>query len=393
MDKEHNLKSVQTTIEDVTERRRAEQQLRASQELLQGILRSTADGILGVDSENKVLYANQRFVEMWGIPEAVMATRDELLLLQHVLDQLIDPQAFITKVEALYKSDEESLDTLYFKDGKAFERRSRPLMQGAEVRGRVWSFDDVTERIRAEKALEESEAHLRGLFEDSPISLWEEDFSLVKQRLESLRQEGVTDFESYLETHPEVVGECAALVKVLDVNKATLAVYGARRKEDLLTGLTQVLEGKALQDFREELVKIAAGAFHMSWEGRNRTLDGSVMDVALNWSAVPGYEKSLARVIVAAVDVTERARAEQAVRAAEEKYRAIFEDFNRRCLPEHTGRTLPDSESRLRAHAGLRLAAGDGRNDYGHCPANLRGIAAPRRVCHVDGRAGRRRRV
>ena len=86
---------------------------------------------------------------------------------------------------------------------------------------------------------------------------------MSKQRLDSLRQDGIANFEEYFEAHPEVVSECAALVRVLDVNKATLAIYGAQRKEDLLEGLAAVLEGSALQDFREELVKIAAGEIRL----------------------------------------------------------------------------------------------------------------------------------
>ena len=71
-----------------------------------------ADGILAVSSEDKVLHANERFVEMWRIPQSIMATQDDAVLLQHVLDQLTDPQAFLDKVQELYKSTDESFDTL-----------------------------------------------------------------------------------------------------------------------------------------------------------------------------------------------------------------------------------------------------------------------------------------
>jgi diguanylate cyclase (GGDEF)-like protein/PAS domain S-box-containing protein len=121
---------------------------------LQQILRSTADGVLAVGTEGKVLYANERFAEMWRIPQGVMASQDDAVLLQHVLDQLSDPPAFLEQVQALYKSWDESLDTLLFKDGRVFERRSRPLVEGTELRGRVWSFHDVTARKQADKLQE-----------------------------------------------------------------------------------------------------------------------------------------------------------------------------------------------------------------------------------------------
>ncbi len=76
------------------------------------------------------------------------------------------------------------------------------------------------DRKRAEQALRERETRYRALFEDSPVSLWEEDFSAVKRRLDALRQDGITNFEEYFAAHPDVVNECVALVKVLDVNHA-----------------------------------------------------------------------------------------------------------------------------------------------------------------------------
>ena len=70
------------------------------------------------------------------------------------------------------------------------------------------SVEDITERKKIEATLQESEERFRGLFEDSPVSLWEEDFSAVKQRLDALRAEGVTDMHAYLEAHPEEVKRC-----------------------------------------------------------------------------------------------------------------------------------------------------------------------------------------
>ena len=90
---------------------------------------------------------------------------------------------------------------------------------------------------QAEKRLRESEARYRSLFEDSPVSLWEEDFSAVKQRIEALRAEGVTDFNAYFMANPEQVREFAALVNILDVNQASLDFQKVGSKTELLVGL------------------------------------------------------------------------------------------------------------------------------------------------------------
>ncbi|MBU1661049.1 MAG: diguanylate cyclase [Chloroflexi bacterium] len=170
---------------------------------------------------------------------------------------------------------------------------------------------EIAERKRAEEALHESNERYRALFEDSPISLWEEDFSGVKQILESLRHEGVTDFQSYLASHPEVVAECAAQVKILDVNKATLVLFGAKTKEDMLINLASIFCDESYVAFQDELVRIAVGQTEFNWEGINQTMDGKRIDISISWSVVPGYERDLSKVIISMIDITHQKQAEK----------------------------------------------------------------------------------
>lgn len=177
---------------------------------------------------------------------------------------------------------------------------------------------ELYEKIRGE------EARYRTLFEESPVSLWVEDFSAIHRRLVELRKSGVTDLRPYMDEHPEFVGECLGLLKVVDVNPATLRLYQVRSFEDLLSFVPELVPQKEVHPlFAEELLAIWEGRTEFSGSGINRRADGKLLYIELRWRVFPEHEADYSRVLVSVIDVTPRVEAEGRVKGLAAKLSAL----------------------------------------------------------------------
>ena len=169
---------------DISERVRVQKEIEESLSLLKATLESTADGILVVDSVGKISTFNHRFLEMWRIPDSIVAEKDDKKAIDFVLSQLKYPNVFVSKVMDLYSTpDLESNDILEFKDGRVFARYSRPQQINGVNCGRVWSFRDLTPQLKADESIRESEKMLQSVFSSIQDGLCVIDTSLDIIRL------------------------------------------------------------------------------------------------------------------------------------------------------------------------------------------------------------------
>ena len=172
------------------------------------------------------------------------------------------------------------------------------------------AIEDVTEREAARRQLSTSETYARGLFEHSPVSLWVEDFSAVKQLLDDVRRQGISDFRVFTDVHPEFVSRCMSEIRVIDVNRHTLELFSSPDKQTLLMRLGDVFRDEMREHFSEQLIDLWNGKIFQQREVVNYSLSGDELHLHLQFSVLPGYEKDWSLVQVALTDITARKRAE-----------------------------------------------------------------------------------
>ena len=175
-----NPQAVNGIIWDITERKQAEAELLFKTALLEAQSEETIDGILVVDDYEKIVFSNRHFAEMWNIPQQYIDSKDDNKVLQHVSEQLKNPDEFLKKVKYLYANkDEKSREEVQLKDGRFFDRYSSPMADpNGKYRSRIWYFRDITGHKQAEENIKNSQKFLQRIIDLLPVRVFWKDKNL-----------------------------------------------------------------------------------------------------------------------------------------------------------------------------------------------------------------------
>ncbi len=175
---------------------------------------------------------------------------------------------------------------------------------------------------QAHAAVRESEQRYRTIFDTAPVGIWEWDLSIVKAAIDDLRAKGVTDFGHYFDANTSFIRWAAGQVKVLDVNATTLAMYGARDKEELQAALDRVLVSQTYYAFRDLLLAIAEGKAYFKGETVCQTLKDELLHVIVSL-AIPTATSGFKNTLISVMDVTAHRQMEQALARSQQNFASV----------------------------------------------------------------------
>jgi PAS domain S-box-containing protein len=297
------------TNNDITERRQAEEALRDSEEQWKAAFENNPTMYFMVDAAGITLSVNAFGAEQLGYTSEELVGSPVLNVFYEA-----DRDAVLRNLARCFDQLNQSMNweaRKARKDGTVIwvreTARAVLFKNGAVI---LVACEDITERKRVEEELRESERRYRYIFDSAGVSIWEEDFSQVKAAIDELKATDIGDFREYVATHPDFVRKTVPLVKVIDVNSATVKLFNANSKGQLLVSLQKIFLPETEEVFAAELIALAEGRTSFESETVLQTVNGHRLTVLFGIT-FPTQPAKLDSVLVTMMDITERKRAEE----------------------------------------------------------------------------------
>ncbi|PHQ56085.1 MAG: hypothetical protein COC16_03905 [Lutibacter sp.] len=328
-----------TIKEDITKRKKAEEKLKKAYETikekegyLRMVLKTSEEGFWVVDTKGKTLTLNPKMYKILGY-----AKRD--VIGKSIFNFVDTSNAKIFKEQLKKRENGESSSyeiELLGKNKKIISClfKTAPIYDKENIR--VGSFAMVTDISKLKNAynkletnyneqkelsfalseknrmLFESQDKFKNLFEQSPVSLWEVDFSEVKKLLKK-KLTATNDLKNYLDENPDFVNLCVSKINILNVNTKTLQLLGLHKKEELKKHLNKNNTKKSLEALKKEFLAIASDKIEFTTETKYIKTDGSIINAILKSVLID----SEGRKLVSVIDITASRNAEQEIRDSE----------------------------------------------------------------------------
>ncbi|MEB3754409.1 sensor domain-containing diguanylate cyclase [Acinetobacter sp. MD2(2019)] len=294
----------------------------------------------------KVLKVNQKTLEVFHAKDqAHLCSNLHLIFKEEMLP------SHIYELAALWEGKTEFTSTSinYTITGQCLDVQVRAtVLPGFEhdLSRILLTTEDISAYQNARRLEQKNRQLAQSMFVYSPTSLWVEDFSRVKERIDQLKALGIDDFRTFLDVHHDFIEQCIQDIVILDVNQATLDLFKAANKEILFKNMHKVFTKEMNHTFREQLIELWKGNIHHQREAINYALDGTIRNVLLQFTVFPGYEDNWKLVQVALTDITARKKAENYLEYLG-KHDVLTKLFNRTFFTEEVNRIQRSAPSSI----------------------------------------------
>jgi diguanylate cyclase (GGDEF)-like protein/PAS domain S-box-containing protein len=270
----------------------------------EALFRNSPVAIVVLDSHHKVVSLNPAFKKLFGFSLSDLSGRS--------LDDFIADRA--TKEEARSLTDQvqdggaiSTVGKRKKKNGKLVdvEIKGVPvIIKGSQV-GALGLYIDISEQIKVQQNLAQSQIRYKSLFDYSPVALWEEDWSAGKERIDYFRKKKITDLSAFFEKHPREKDAFLKVVRAINFNQGAEKLFAAKSNSELVKNFHKTFTNDSFRFFIDALCAFYAGKSNWSAEAEMKTITGETKKLSMLASIPPFAEQSWELVYLSALDVTE----------------------------------------------------------------------------------------
>ena len=335
---------VTAIVRNITGRLQIEEVLKTSETRFRTVVDQSPYSIMIYTPDGKPIRTNQAAKAMWQVSDEGW----EFFQANYVLfeDPILEAAGLLPILKQVLDGEYVRLPPIGYDvpsaDGSEIvsHRQEQVWVQGVaypvknssgQISEIVIVHEDVTQTRKMEQALLDSESRYRSIFEEAAVLIWEQDFSAVKNAVDQVLHSGDVDFPAYLDEYPNFIEDAFKQIIGLDINKSGLQLYQAKKKEELLGSIEKLWVPESAENFKEQLIAIAAGKPYFEGEIVNQTVTGEKIDIFIRYT-IPKTTQDFKCIRVSILDISDRKRSERELKIslqAERDQRRLAETLSR----------------------------------------------------------------